>query len=214
MAQELYFGEYVKFYPLDQKAADFMGADNLVGDRYRIVIRDEEGGYRAYLENRFGKEIGYLDNRILRQVQLAQAKGWETAAYFSFLAFTEAKDDDHPAHYWGEMAVMCYDPKIAPQVERFQQKLSAKMADGGRPQVDFGQRGVELMVANEDWFPTDRAATPKMGKGSSMVKDHQTPTERLVEQSRKRNLGCYVISWAFIIAVVALVVWGIYSCAL
>lgn len=214
MAQDVYFGEYVKFTAIDGKGIDFMGADNLVGDRYNIDIRDESAGYTAYLVNRFGKDVGTLEKRIVRPVQLAQAKGWETCAYLSFVAFTEGTDEEHPSYYWGQVAVLMYDPKIAAQMDAFTATLATKMADGGRPQVEFGQQSIDNLVNKPGWFPTDKASKPKMGKGSSIVKDHRTPNERLIEQSRKGNIGCYVLSWVFIIGVIALVVFLLHSCGL
>ena len=214
MAQELYAGEYVKFTALDGKGIDFIGADNLVGDRYDITIRDEDAGYKAYLVNRFGKDVGYLDDRMMRPVQLAQAKGWETCAYLSFVAFTEGKDEEHPSYYWGQVAVLMYDQHLSTKMDAFTDTLSKKMADGGRPQVDFGPQSIDKLLNTPGWFPTDKAAKPKMGKGSTIVKDHRTPNERLIDQSRKGNIGCYVISWAFIIGIIALVVFALHSCGL
>ena len=215
MPKDLYKGEYVRFTALDSKGADFMGADNLVGDCYEIEICDENGNYRAYLVNRFGKRVGYLDNRIIRPVQLAQAKDWFAHAFLSFVAFTAAKDEETPAQYWGQVAVLLYDSSIAASMETFEKKLSRKMADGARPQVDFGASALDQLLKDPNgWFPTNKAHKPKMEKGSSIVKDHQTPNERLVEQARTKNKGCYVVSWAFIIAVVATVLFGMRSCGL
>ena len=212
---DCYAGEYAKFFASDAKGIDFMGADNLVGDKYSIDIRDEAGGYKAYLVNRFGKDIGHLENRMIRPIQLAQAKGWKTDAFLSFVAFTEGKDEENPSYYWGQMAVLQYDPRISSKMEAFEEQLARKMADGGRPQVDFGVQSVEKLVnSTEPWFPSDKAAMPKMGKGSTVVKDHRTPNERLIEQSRKGNIGCYILSWGFIIAIILLVVFILHSCGL
>lgn len=213
MALDVYSGEYAKFFAAAEDGIDFMGADNLVGDKYVIDIRDEAGGYKAYLVNRFGKDIGYLENRMVRPIQIAQAKGWNTCAFLSFVAFTQGTSEENPGYYWGQMAVLCYDPKIAPAMEVFEPRLAAKMADGARPQVDFGAQSVDKLVNNPgEWFPADKAARPKLDKNSSIVKDHRTPNERLIEESRKGNKGCYVLSYAFIIAVIALVIWGLHSC--
>ena len=213
MALDVYSGEYAKFFAVANDGVDFMGADNLVGDKYEIDIRDEAGGYKAYLVNRFGKDIGYLENRMVRPVQLAQAKGWKTGAFLSFVAFTQGKDEETPGYYWGQMAVLCYDSKISDAMDAFEGQLSKKMADGGRPQVDFGAQSLEkLLNSPQTWFPTDKAPAPKMEKGSSIVKDHRTPNERLIEESRKGNKGCYVLSYAFIIAVIALFIWLLHSC--
>lgn len=214
MAQDLYHGHYMKFYALGGKgSADFIGADNLVGDRYVIEIEDLGDTHRAFLVNRFGDRVGYLDGKYTRDVQLAQAKEWETAAFLSFVAFTEGTDEEHPGYYWGEMAVLMYDHKLDRQMRPFLKTLSKVMADGGRPQIDLSNKTVDMLI-NDDgsWFPTDKVPRPKMGKGSALIKDHQTPNERLIEQSRKRNIGCYIISWAFIAALVALIIYLLHSC--
>lgn len=216
MPQELYSGQYVRFHAASETgSADFIGADNLVGDRYEIDIRDEHDHYRAYLVNRFGSVLGYLDEGKVRAVQLAQAKGWRSVAYLSYIAFTEGRDEDHPGYYWGEMAVLTYDHKLDDVMEPFCERLSQAMADGGRPQVDFSSKSVQSLIEGKgSWFPSDKARMPKMEKGSTIVKDHRTPNERLIEQSRKGNKGCYVISYAFIAAIVLLVVYLVYSCTL
>ena len=43
-------------------------------------------------------------------------------------------------------------------------------------------------------------------KGTAWVKTQRTGTERLVKQARKGNMGCTVVSWIFLLAVVALIV--------
>lgn len=214
MAQDLYSGEYVKFYAVSEKGAgDFMGADNLVGDAFEIAIKDENDEYRAYLVNKFGATIGYLEASKVRDVQLAQAKGWRSVAYLSFIAFTEGKGDEEPGYYWGEMAVLLYDSKLDAPMKAFSKKLSSTMADGGRPQVDFGDKAVEQLVSsNGKWFPTGKKAMPKMKKGSTIIKDHRTPNERLIEQSRSGNKGCYVVSYAFIFLIVAGLIYLLHSC--
>jgi hypothetical protein len=214
MAQDIYSGSYAKFYALDPRGADFIGADNLVGDKYDIDIRDDGEGYRAYLVNRFGHDVGYLEASEIRSIQLAQAKGWVSHAFLSFAAFTEGRSENHPSSYWGEVAILLYDSKISSEMERFEGTLSRKMADGARPRIDFGQQSLDKLLNDPSWFPTSSVAKPKMGKGSTIVKDHRTPNERMVEQARKGNIGCYIAGWGFIIAIIALIVFGLHSCGL
>lgn len=206
-----YTGSYIRFETQGEQAATaLMGADNLVGDRYSIDVRDEGDKHRAVLVNRFGADVGYLDARGVRDVQLAQARGWQTVALLSYVAFTQGTGEDNPSHYWGEMAVIAYDPKISEPMEVFLDELSKRMADGARPQVDFGEQAVEQLVSSGGtWFPSDRAPRPKLQKGSSLIKDHRTPNERLIEQSRKGNIGCYIAGYAFIGILLALVIFAI-----
>ena len=48
---------------------------------------------------------------------------------------------------------------------------------------------------------------PKRNPGTAIVKSHRSITENMVEQGRKGNIGCYVVSIAFIVVVVVGVVY-------
>lgn len=211
MAQERYYGEYAKFEAIKSNGADFMGADNLVGDAYTIDIRDEDSRYKGYMINRFGATVAYLEDRVIRRLQLAQAKGWETRAYLSFVAFTQGTSEENPGRYWGEVALVAYDPRLESVMQPFFKKLSAQMANGARPQVDFGEKSVDRLIESKgEWFPTDTAKRAAMGKETEIIKDHQTPNERLVEQTRKGNIGCYIAAMVFNIAVIALIIYTLH----
>ena len=45
-----------------------------------------------------------------------------------------------------------------------------------------------------------------------MLKDSITLSEKLVEGSRKKNVGCFIGGWAFLILMVVLVVAVVRSC--
>ena len=64
------------------------------------------------------------------------------------------------------------------------------------------------------WLPSDRVALPKKKKGTAWVKTERSGTEALVEQARKGNIGCTITSWIFLLALVALLVFGLHSCGL
>lgn len=213
MADTPYFGGYYRFETTDKRSAsDLLTANNLIGDCYHIDFEQTDEGTRGWLVNRFDDRIGYLDGVGAYQAQLQLARSWTVNAYLSFVAYSEKPD---PGHYWGEVALICYDKKYESQMSVFLDALVKAMANGVRPKIDFGSEAFdELIASNGTWFPADRVKVPPMEKGSAVVKDHRTPNDRLVEESRKGKPGCYVLSWAFLLAVVALVVFGLHSCGL
>lgn len=213
MADSRYFGTYARFDTEDKrKAADLLGADNLAGDRYDIEFVLGENDSTAWLKSRFGKLVGYLDDKAAHEVSLCQAKGWKTAAYLSFVAFTE---EPEPGVYWGQVAIISYDPSIEDAMKPFLSKLSQMLGDGVRPQVDLGSGAVDQLIQTKGtWFPKGRVEIPKHDKKTSVVKDHRSPNERLIERSRSGNLGCYIASWLFLLMLVALLLFGLHSCGL
>lgn len=213
MADTPYFGAYYRFETVDKQAAtDLLTANNLTGDCYHIEFEENDEGTKGWLVNRFDDRVGYLTGTGAYQARLQMAKGWTVNAYLSFVAYSEKPE---PGNYWGEVALICYNPKYQDQMEVFLKSLVDAMGNGVRPKIDFGKDAFDQLIeSGGTWFPADRVKLPAMEKGTAVVKDHRTPNDRLVEESRKGKPGCYVLSWAFLLAVVALIVFGLHSCGL
>ena len=211
MAETPYFGQYYCFETENKrKAADLLSTNNLVGDRYTIEFTEADEGTKAWLINRFGDRIGFLDGAGAYQARLALARGWTTAAYLSFVAYTQ---NPEPGFYWGEVALIAYEPRYEEAMSAFLKELVDLMGNGVRPKIDFGQEAFDQIIESKgSWFPKDRMKMPEMEKGTAVVKDHRTANDRLIEESRKGNIGCYIGSWAFLLAVVAGVLFGLHSC--
>lgn len=205
MADIGYYGTYAKFITEDRNtAASFMGTDNIVGDRYTIEARYNDGKREGWVVNRFGKPVGEVDDALLDEVEVLKAKGWTVWALLVFVAFTE---DPAPGYYWGEVAVIAYDPKHEQAFSNWVNLVGNKLASGVRPDLKLGTKGFnQVLESNGDWFPSGRHQLPAKQKGTAFVKTERSSTERLVNQARKGNIGCTVASWVFLLAVVALIV--------
>lgn len=199
-----YEGFYAQYDTPSKKVGSLlMGADNLVGDDFTVEFKTEEGRVVAWLKNKFDAEIGYIDIDGSRKLQLANARGQKIRVLLSFVAYSDMPD---PGHYWGEVAVFCFNPAYASEMDAFIDRIAQKMADGVRPAINLGSSAVEKKFKEPNWIPSDTVPLPKKEKGMAILKDHRSMSEKVVEQGRARNKGCYVISWAFIIAIVVAVV--------
>lgn len=210
---ERYFGTYQTFQTIDKRAAaDLIGADNLVGDLYQIECTIEEGVQKAWLVNKFGKRAGYFDPQFSRQMSILKAQNMTLVGLLSFVAYTDHPD---PGHYWGKAAVIAYDPKYADDFQPFVQGVAKLMRKGARPVLNLQEKAVDQVIQSHgEWLPKDRVPLPAPEKGTALVKTRQSPTDRLVEESRKGNKGCYLLSWLFLLALVALVIFGLKSCGI
>ncbi len=205
-----YFGCYETFDTTgkDQGGA-LLSADNLVGDEFTVQMEMTEEGHTAWLVNRFGKRVGFFSPSFSRKLGILQAEGLTIKAVLSFVAFST---EPEPGHYWGEAAVIAYAPAYATEFERFIAQVGARMADSVRTNVAFDNTAVDRIIdSGGEWMPSQTVPLPKKSKGMMVMKDKRSFTDKLVEQGRARNKGCYVASWLFIIAIVALIVWGICS---
>lgn len=208
-----YFATYARFDTVDKEAAAaFLGADNIIGDTFTIDHEVTPDSDKAWIVNPFGKKMGYLEPKTASQVDLCKAKGWTTIAILALVAFSE---EPSPGLYWGEVVIISYDPKYESDFSVFVEGIRKQISKGVRPKVALGPDSLQTIISSHgNWLPTDRVALPKKEKGTAWVKTERTGTEALVEQARKGNIGCTIGAWAFLLALVALIVFGLHSCGL
>lgn len=205
-----YFGTYETFDTSSKdKGGALMSADNLVGDIYTIDLELSEDGHKAWMVNRFDKRIGFFNPGFSRKLSVLAAEGLTLRAILSYVAFDS---EPEPGHYWGDAAVIAYSPAHEAAFEKFIAQVSARMGDGVRTKVDFESEGVKRIIeSNGNWVPKQTVSLPAKRKGSVVMKSRRSMLDKLVEQGRARNTGCYVGSWLFLVIVAALIVWGVYS---
>ena len=213
MSEIGYFATYARFDTESKEAAAaFLGADNIIGDAFSVETEYIDGKRTAWIVNPFGKRMGFLENRAANQVELCAAKGWTTVALLALVAFTEKPE---PGLYWGQVLVVSYDPEYEAAFSTFIDSLGNQLGNGIRPDANLGRDAIaQVIETNGKWVPTGRVALPEKKKGTAWVKTERSSTERLVKQARKGNMGCMVGSWIFLLAVVALIVFGLHSCGL
>ena len=205
-----YEGFYARYEtPSKQVGSLLMGPDNLVGDDYELDFRTEDGRVVVWLKNKFGAEVGYLDVDGSRRVQLANARGQKVRALLAFVAYSDEPD---PGTYWGHMAVICYNPAYEAEMGAFVDRIAQRLADGVRPNIDLRGDGVKRIFDEPEWIPSDTVALPDKKKGMAVLKDQRSISEKMIEQGRARNRGCYVVSWAFIVIVVLVAAYLVGSC--
>lgn len=181
-----------------------MGADDLVGNAYSISMEVQDGRMVAWISNKFGAKRAFLDEEASQKIQLAQARGQEVRALLSFVAYTDAPE---PGFYWGEVAVFCFDPSVSQPVEAFIKQIGERLAEGVRPRIDLGSEAIRKMLDDPNWMPSETVPLPKKEVGMAILKQHQSLGDKMVEQGRARNKGCYVVSWLFILVIVAFLVY-------
>ena len=200
-----YTGFYARFEtPSKELASLMMSADVLVGDPFEIFFKRDEGDERAWLRNRFGAEIGFLDAAATRNVKLELARGHVVNALLALVAYSDTPD---PGLYWGEMAIVCYDVALQDCFSPFMAQLKTKLANGVRPNINLRFSDVDRIIENPTWFPSETTPLPEMKPGIAPVKTKLSYTERIVERGRAGSIPLYIVSVAFIVALVGAILW-------
>lgn len=202
-----YEGFYARYDTPSKKVGSMlMGPDSLVGDNLKVDFRTEDGRIVVWLLNKFDAEVGFLEADGSRKLQLAQARGQEIRALLSFVAYSDMPD---PGHYWGEAAFICFNPAYADEMNAFADRVAVRMADGVRPDINLGSSAVQKIFDEPDWLPADTVPFPKKEKGMAILKDRQSASEKMIEQGRAGNKGCYAVSVIFIVVVVLAIAYGV-----
>lgn len=206
-----YFGTYQTFETSSKKeAAVLLGADNLVGDTYDISIELAGDTHKAWLINRFDQRIGFFNPEFSRALSIRKAQGLDMKAILSFVAYT---DNPEPGYYWGEMGVICFNPSHKATFDTFIANIAKRMSEGIRVRIDLESEGVNKVISSHgEWTPEQTTALPNLEKGSALMKSKRSLSEKMIEQGRAGNKGCYFVSWAFILGVIVLAIFGLKSC--
>ena len=207
-----YRGFYARFDTVSKTTGSLlMGPDNIVGDDFEVFFKTDSGFVVAWLKNKFGVEVGYFDTDTSRKLQLANGRDQTIRALLAFVAYSDEPD---PGCYWGQMALFCFNPAYASEMNAFIDRCALKLGEGIRPNIDFGKQGVEKIFSESEWVPSETVSLPKKEIGFAVLKDHRSISEKMIEQGRARNIGCYVVSWAFIILVVAGIAYALHCAGL
>lgn len=204
-----YAGSYELFQTSSKKeASQLLSADNIVGDRFSIEFKTDGTNTIAWMKNKFGALVAFFSPEVSRQLQIHQARGWRITALLSFVAYTDAPSEG----YWGEAVLFAYDPlRHAQAIENFISTIGEMLADSIRPDVKLSNDGLAHVISsNGNWKPTARIPLPKKEKGMAILKRRRSISEKLIEQGRKGNKGCYAISWIFIAVLIIAVIAGVY----
>lgn len=210
--EQVYEGFYARF-ETDSKAQGsmLMGPDHIVGDDYEVYFKTEDGRVVACLRNKFGAESGFFDVDASRKLQLANAREQNIRAVLSYVAYS---DEPEPGLYWGQMAVFCFSPRYADEMNAFIDRVAAKIGDGTRPAINLGSQAVAKLLEDPTWMPADTMPLPQKEVGTAVLKDHRTMSEKMIEQGRAGNKGCYAVSIAFLVIValaIAYFVFGLFG---
>lgn len=212
MSDSIYFGSYERFDTVSKKdAAQLLGADNLVGDVYEIEFSAEDGQQRAWMKNRFEARVGYFNDELSRKLSIYHARGWRIVALLSLVAFT---DTPEPGIYWGEAALISYDPRKK-AFDAYVTKLSSRLSEGNRPTVELSQQGIkQVLESNGTWAPSKLLPSPEKKSGTAYIKTRRSYKEKLIEQGRAGNKGCYFGSILSFIVLIFLAVFGLKACGI
>ncbi|MBO4351918.1 MAG: hypothetical protein J5818_00305 [Eggerthellaceae bacterium] len=203
-----YEGFYARFETASKPQGSLlMGPDFIVGDDLEVEFRTEDGRIVAWLKNKFGADTGFLNADDSRKLQLAAAREQKIRAILSFVAYSDEPD---PGLYWGQVAIFCFNPLDAGQMDAFVDRIAAKIAEGVRPAINLGSSGVSKIFDEPGWIPSDTVPLPEKKTGMAVLKDHQSMSEKMIEQGRAGNKGCYTVSWIFIAVIVIAAIYGLH----
>lgn len=204
-----YFGKYVRGFAVNsEQAAKLMNADNIIGDIYKVKCEMVNGKHRAVVLNRFGETPVFFDSETSREIAINQAKGFLTYAILTLVGFTtkhSEEEEDSSENYWAEFAVISFPDLEKEAFTRFVEIISKSVKKNRRPEVALSEEDIKKVISsNGDFLPVATHPKPEKVKGQVLMKSRVSLTEMMVEEGRKKNPGCYIFGWLFLLVFVAL----------
>lgn len=192
-----YFGLYARFNTFSKKeASSLLTLNTMVGDRLIISFDLKEKETRALISNQFDQKIGYLDPSLSRKLAILSARNWAITPLLSFIAF---KESSSAGYYWGEIGLLCYDTAFSEPFHSFEKNVASHLIKGIRPNLSLGTQAVQSILDSQgSWMSHSFIPLPKKEPGMIVIKSSRSLREKLIDQARKKKIGCYVIAWLFI----------------
>jgi len=208
-----YYGIYARFDVASAKEAPrLLSADNIVGDRYEIYFTQDGARPVAHLKNRFGAEVGYLNEETSYQLSVCQARGWTIRPLLAFVGCLQAQSAEDGDQYWGQFAIMCNDPYYDGDFDTFEKTIAAALGRGRRPDINLGKKGVDQVISSHGtWLPTKTVPLPMKKQDAVFLKNEIRNDDRMVESIRKHPVGCTIISYTVIAIIIAAVLFWIFA---
>lgn len=137
----------------------------------------------------YGKEVmGFLPDKVFRQVDKLLEEGWTCRAFVSAVIF----DKPHET-YWIEVALICYRPEDAAIFEPFVDAIAKRMAQGDHPAIALSAKELDHVIeSGGQWAEVKSQQLPKLEKGMAYYKTKRMFTENLAYAAAAGNKGCYV----------------------
>ena len=200
-----YYGTYaIGKATSKEEAGKLLGADNVIGDVYKVETRLTDGKHVARVINRFGNSPVEFSEGISREIALCETKGFVTYAILTCVGFTQIKND---GEYWAEFIIISFPKKDLDIFSVYVDNLSKEVKDYKRPEVDLKAEEVEEIIKNKgDYISLTQHSKIDKIKGQVILKSRVKLSEKLIEQGRKKNPGCYIFGWLFLLVVIALII--------
>jgi len=211
MQDSRYFGQYFRFETVNKKAAgSIIGPDGIMGDKMSIDFRTDNGATTAWLINRWGDDAGFFSAQDTRTLQLLAAHGFTLHPLYALLAFS---DDLREGNYWGEVALLAYEPMFSDVFDVFARNIAKLLQEGIRPDIGLSSEEINTVLSkNGNWTPARRLPKPDFDKGTVTIKSRISLMERFIEAGRARKKWTYVVGGVLTVAILALIVFGLKSC--
>ena len=144
---------------------------------------------------------GFIPAALYKRVQQLRLAGWTCRAYAATSIFYKLED-----RYLTEVALICYAPEHAGELDAFSELIAQRIAKGEHPGVALSEKELaHVLEEGGTWADVKTTSRPQLKKGAAYYKTRQTATERMALAAASGNKGCYVGAAALLVGIIAAV---------
>ncbi len=207
---ENYYATYTIATPTSkEEAGKLLSADNIIGDVYKVVTEISGTKHEAKAVNRFGDSPVQFNQEVSKELSLNEIKGMMTYAILTCVGFIQEEKD---GNYWAEFIVISFPKNQLNIFVNYVDEISKAIKKNRRPNVNLSQSEItEVINNNGKYISSSKQPQIKKAKGQVILKSRVRLTDSLVEQGRKKNPGCYIFGWLFLLGFIALLIFIVKS---
>ena len=200
-----YYGTYaIGKSTSKEEAGRLLGADNIIGDVYKVECDIIDGKHEARVINRFGDAPVVFNYRVSRELSLNKSKGFKTYAILTCVGFTQNEGD---GNYWAEFAIISFPECHLEIFAVYVDEVSKAVKNNRRPEVELSAEDVQQIISSKGKFVPNKVHSKiEKKKGQVILKSQVKLSDKLIEQGRQKNPGCYIFGWGFLLFLIVLIV--------
>ena len=211
---DVYIGGYLLIDEVTKAESDLLASNAcIVGMPVTISYNAETAEFKASTTD--GNSIGTVHPKNKLAMREAFEENWTCAAWLSLVFY-----DNATKLFKGELVYQMFHVKQSQtkeqaNLEAYTRKTAERLGAGKRPNVVLTGASWDQVVETGDWEGDKEEPLPidtKRNSGLVVFKRKRSVSDKLATAAMANNPGCRIGAVAVLVLLVALIVFGIWSC--
>lgn len=197
--QEIYT-KYIQAKPANKiQAAQLTSSNSVVGNFFNLEYDKEIK--QIIIFNKYKYPVAQLSAEDSKKIYLQINKENIIKCMLAYVTYCQPKN----CHY-ATFLFIAYPKQYKKAYNNFTNLIKSKIEQGIYPQINIEKYEHNQIIKKNGNFRIQKNIKPDLKSGTVIVKDKISFTEKLIEEARNKNKGCYFASIVFLLTLAAFII--------